>query len=123
MNWYKTSQSKIRLWLDDKRDPKNPKIREKYKSSGDEIWVKTVEEAKAYLEQGNVSYISFDNDLGLPLEGRHLANWIEEKAYNNEIPRLEWRVHSQNPKGAEQIKQAMQNADKYWSEHEQNSLP
>lgn len=104
----------IDLWLDDNRDPKDPKIQQLFGSKGTEILVKTVPEAKAYLSQGIVASISFDNDLGTPEEDRHLANWIEEEAYNKRIPRLTWNVHSANVDAKPRIEAAMRNADRYW---------
>jgi hypothetical protein len=118
MNWYKKAQGTIRLWLDDERDPKDINIQENFGARGDEVWVKTVEEAINYLLKGNVGFVSFDNDLGVEKEGRHLANWIEEQAYHKKIPKLEWRVHSKNVAGKQQIIDAMTNADKYWSRKE-----
>ena len=91
------SINKIKLWLDDERDPSDPKIKELFGSSGDEVWVKKVEEAIVFLEKREVSSISFDNDLGDGnKEGRHLASWIEEQAYFNAIPPMNWRIHSKN---------------------------
>ena len=110
--------SKIRLWLDDERDPKDPKIQQQYKAVGNEIWVKTVEEALPYFQSGNVEYISFDNDLGEGnTEGKKLAEWIEEQAYYKKIPRIQWMVHSQNPAAAKEILRAMQSADRFWEDN------
>jgi len=116
MNWYKKSQNQIRLWLDDERNPRSPIIQEKFGSSGDEIWVKTPQEAISYLKRGNVSFISFDHDLGGELKGLEVANWIEEKAYNKELDRIEWRVHSQNPIGNADIVRAMESSDRFWED-------
>jgi len=106
----------MKLWLDDERDPENqdwwmefPQL-----SRGGWTWVKTVPEAKDLILQGGITFISFDNDLGLPEEGRHLANWIEEKAYFKEIPKMGWEVHSKNTVASPLIEKAMANADQYW---------
>jgi hypothetical protein len=120
MNWYKTAQSGIRLWLDDNRDPQDPKIQEMFGAKGDEIWVKTMEEAISYLHQGNVEFISFDHDLDnegeKPIEhtGYDLASWIEERAFDQTLPPLGWNVHSRNPVGSSRIVDAMTNADRFW---------
>jgi hypothetical protein len=119
---FKEFFEEIELWLDDVRDPDDPQIQQDYGARPGMIWVKTVQEALKYLVQGNVKSIDFDNDLGVDewgktrKEGRHLANWIEKQAYFKKIPRLEWRVHSDNPIGSEHIKKAMQNADKFWEQ-------
>jgi len=115
MNIYKLA-SGVRLWLDDVRDPQNRQIQREFGAKGDELWVKTVEEAKKYLIIGNVTFISFDNDLGLSEEGGDLAKWIEEKAFHKELPKMDWTVHSKNPVGAKNIYMAMMNANKYWTQ-------
>lgn len=109
MKIYKTE---IKLWLDDLR-PMPPEF---------DMWAKNVDEAKAILNQGDVEFISFDNDLAEEQEGRHLASWIEEKAFNGNIPPMDWQVHSANPIGAKAISQAMQNAERFWNENLQTSL-
>jgi hypothetical protein len=64
--------------------------------------------------------VSFDHDLGDSdeLTGYDIAKWIEEKAFNGEISRFTWAIHSANPVGRVRIKQAMQNADKFWTTQE-----
>lgn len=106
----------MKLWLDDERDPKSNKIQSLFGSDGDEVWVKTIEQAIYYLNQNVVESISLDHDLGYDKTGLDLANWIEEKAYNGSLERLVWSVHSLNSVGAKKITQAMRNADRYWSE-------
>jgi hypothetical protein len=103
------------LWLDDERDPKNPIIIQNFGSSPSMVWVKSVPEAKELVSTGGVNFISFDNDLGLPEEGKDLAKWIEEQAFNNNLKPIRWRVHSMNSIGRKEIIIAMQNADRFWS--------
>ena len=80
----------INLWLDDERDPMTygesfrvadnaTKILLKF-GRNSWTWVKTVPEAQAILEKGNVAVLSCDNDLGVKIEGFQLLNWLEEKA-------------------------------------------
>ena len=68
--------------------------------------------------------ISLDNDLGYdnvyPCEGRHVAAWIEEAAYNNTIPRCRVTIHSANPVAREYMETAIKNAQAYWDKHEEN---
>lgn len=109
-------KKQIRLWLDDEKDPKDPTVQKEFGAQGDEVWVKTVEEAISYLQNKNVGYISFDNDLGEEKkEGYELAKWIEEQSYNNKIPPLTWSIHSQNLPANEKIKSAMNKANEFWS--------
>lgn len=122
MSWYKLAQSVIRLWLDDERDPKNPQIQRDFGSFGDEIWVKTQNEAIKQLMGNNVVSISFDNDLGEPESvvgsGYGLAKWIEEKAFLGELNRLEWSIHSKNNVASKFIEMSMNKADEFWSKNE-----
>ena len=118
MNWYKEAQQGIAIWLDDERDPQSDIGRQKG-SSGNEIWVKTPEEAIALLEGGNVASISLDHDLGENVgSGYDVAKWIEEQAYYGNIPRLQWFVHSDNPVGVKNITIALEQADKFWERNE-----
>jgi hypothetical protein len=112
-DWLEHNQ--VELWLDDERDPNDPLIQKDFHSRPGMVWVKTVPEAKEIIKQGNVSFISFDNDLGQPEEGYDLAKWIEEEAYFKRLPPMEWAVHSQNTEGQRFIIMSMNNATKYWN--------
>ena len=69
----------MRIWLDDERDPNDPKIQKLFGSIGDETWVKTAYEAIELLTRNQVSHISLDHDLGEPGAGTglHVARFIE----------------------------------------------
>lgn len=108
----------IDLWLDDERDPEDTRIQEVFGSFTGMVWVKTAEAAINRLVAGNVRYVSFDHDLGTTKTGYDVAKWIEEQAYLGTIPRLNWSIHSLNPRGAKYISSAMSNADKYWEADE-----
>lgn len=94
---------KIKLYLDDIRDPKG----------SDFVVVRTAEEAIDLVRSGNVEYISFDHDLGTDLTGYDVALVVEELVYRGEIQMPEWNVHSANPVGSRKIEQCMKNAEKY----------
>ena len=65
-------------------------------------------------------HISFDHDLGdNRLSGYDLAKWVERRAHLNQIKRITWDIHSANPVGRKNIEMAMSNADKYWTQHEE----
>jgi hypothetical protein len=109
----------MRVWLDDIRDPKNVFIQERYGSHGDEIWVKTVDEAIELLKTGKVESISLDNDLGDGVkEGYHVADWLEEQAFIGSIPELDINVHSDNTVAKERMLQAIRSAYRYWSQND-----
>ena len=118
MNWYsKIGQEQgVKIWLDDERDPQSPEIQKLFGSQGDEIWIKTAPEAIKMLQQGNVTFIDFDNDLGPPEagEGRHVADWIETQAFHGRLKPLTWRIHSMNVIGSNKIYTAMTSADRFW---------
>jgi hypothetical protein len=121
IKWYnkyivKKDIPKIRLWLDDERGPNNPNTQRLFKAKGNEIWVKTQQEAIEYLEKGNVEYISLDCDLGENGgSGYKVAEWIEEHAYNKTLPPLDWSIHSQNPVESLKAIQALIKADILWN--------
>ena len=119
MNWYKIAQSGIAIWLDDKRDPLSA-IGIQKGATGSELWIKTAHEVIELLKGGDVISISLDHDLGLPENGSgyDVAKWIEEQAYHGNLPRLEWRLHSDNPVGVKNMKAALEQADKFWASNE-----
>ena len=104
-----------KIWLDDIRDPKDKKIQLNYGSTGDEIWVKTADEAIDLLKEGDVFSISLDNDLGEnQKEGYEVAKWIEENAFMGEIEPCIVKVHSANPVANILMKRAVKNAATFW---------
>lgn len=115
--WY---SAYMRLWLDDERDPKDHYIQGAFGAMGDELWVKTADEAISYLSCGIVQHISLDHDLGPSWAGTGMdvAKWIEEQAFRGKLPRLEWSVHSLSVVGSHNISLAMKNADRYWDDHQ-----
>lgn len=113
----------MKLWLDDERDPKSPRIQEDFGADGDEFWVKDAFRAIHYLKQGIVTSISLDHDLGVGASGTGMdvAKFIEEQAFHGTIPRLIWFVHSMNPVGRRDMARAMINAEKYWDAQKQGT--
>lgn len=94
-----------RLYLDDLRDT----------PSGFNLRAYTAKEAIDMLEKNNISYISFDHDLGEPEAGTgyEVAKWIEEKAYSDPTFNFpDWKIHSANPVGAKNIEMAMKSAER-----------
>lgn len=73
------------------------------------------------VKTGQVTYISLDNDLGEKLEGYDVAKYIEELAFNGLIPRMGWAIHSANAPARMLIQTALQNADRFWSQHEEKA--
>lgn len=114
---------KIRLWVDDLRDPKSD-VGTRKGASGNEIWVKTPNEAKELLSTGNVTSISLDGDLGLDNDGKELSGlditkFIQELAYYNKIPRLKWAIHTDNAWKLKYMRMDLERADEFWDRHEQ----
>lgn len=100
----------MKVWLDDIRP----------KPSNFDISFTTAQEMISFLEQNAVTEISLDHDLGDDAAGTgyDVAQWIEEQAYYNLLPRLKWNIHSQNPVGIAKMKTALKNADRFWLIHE-----
>jgi len=101
----------MKIWLDDER-PMPPYY---------DIHCKTGEEAIELIKQGKVTTISLDHDLGDGITGYDVACFIEQAAFNNEIPPIRFRVHTQNIAGRKNICMALQNATRYWRKDVSNS--
>lgn len=99
-----------RVWLDDQRPM----------PEGYDTHVYTATEAINLLKSGAVTAISLDHDLGGPENGTgyDVAKWIEQAAYSG-APRIEWQLHSSNPSGRANMRAALEQAEKFWSENEQ----
>lgn len=80
----------------------------------------------ARLQAGGITHISLDHDLdgdgeldeNFTRTGYDIATWIEAQAAAGTLPRMTWEVHSMNPSGASRIRAAMESADRYWDEME-----
>lgn len=92
------------IFLDDVRNPP-----EHFQG----VICRTAEEAIKLIKTGQVTFISFDHDLGTNLTGYDVAKVIEEEVYYGQIKCPKWKVHSANPVGTQNIKQAMMNAERY----------
>lgn len=105
----------MKIWLDDERNPHEPYwIREK-SSSIDMVWIKDPQEAIRLIETGSVTFISLDHDLGTELTGYDVAKVIARLAYFKSIPKIEWRIHTDNPVGFKNILQTLLKANEYWA--------
>lgn len=106
--------STLKVWLDDERDPDNIKIQELFGAEPGMIWCKTADAAINRLKSNSVEWISLDHDLGTTSTGYDVAKWIEERAHSGELFPLVWTVHSANVIGARAMRQALENADRFW---------
>lgn len=101
----------MRVWLDDRKLPP---------SDGNFwVWIKTSEDLLDEIHRGNITYISFDHDLGTRKDGSIdeaivVAKCIEELAAENKLTPIGWDVHSENPVGRDNIIAAMTSAERYW---------
>jgi hypothetical protein len=79
----------------------------------------TVEETIELIKanDGKIQILSLDSDLGVGFtEGRKVMDWIEEKAFANEIKYIPTIIiHSQNNVSVANMKMARYNAYKFWS--------
>ena len=86
--------------------------------------VRTYEAFVNYIKQeGLPKFISFDNDLGLDMNGKvapdgyAAAKWLVYES-GLDLRDLEFKVHSANPVAAEQIRGLLTNYIRHLKEHE-----
>lgn len=99
----------FKVWVDDERS-----MPEDYNA-----WVKSLEDwwdlrRRLDMMGLEIDFVSFDHDLGNGGDAHDIAKEIEQDAYWGDIEPFEWKVHSANPVGAKKIRQALENADRYW---------
>ena len=85
--------------------------------------VRRAVDAIEIIRSGRVTEVSLDHDLGVwdhddKHNGYMVACAIEEMAKFGDIPRLKWKVHSDNPPGAKKMIAALTKADFHWEDHE-----
>jgi hypothetical protein len=130
----------MKLWLDDVRTPPTgpdglwQSIRCKFavwfdlplvvRHRNEWIWVKTAAQATRMLETHEVERISLDHDLGdeKAESGYDVASWIEWRAADGTLPRLQWDVHSMNAVGRGKITEALRSANRYWDLRERQNI-
>lgn len=95
----------MKVWLDDER-----KMPEDY-----DVWVKDAAWAKKLIDEGEVTFISLDHDLGENSgTGYDVACHIEMLVSNGQIKMPKWSCHSQNPVGKKRIVEAMESAGRIY---------
>lgn len=107
-----------KLFLDDVRMPS-----EIYIKDSDDDWViaRNYDEFVTIISRdGAPDIISFDHDLGMvsELEVEHNGYYCAWWLINNNIPIKEYKVHSANPIGAENIRRLLHNWLKHCEEQE-----
>lgn len=96
------------VWLDDERPM----------PEGYDVHARNAREAIELLAGGEVTFMSFDHDLGSGNgSGSDVAKYVEEYAWRGTLKRLGWAIHTANPVGRSYMFSCMQNADKYWDRH------
>ena len=102
-----------KIWLDDVRPPPDNSW----------TWIKDGATANQIVQRFDVDEISFDHDLGdVFWNGYLIAKTIEHLAFNGMNKRIKWNVHSANPVGRANITAAMNNAEKFWAEHDIDAI-
>ena len=96
------------LWLDDVRDPFDPKLDWVKKVTHLEgsvqiTWAKNVTEFKKCVEDEMPNIICFDHDLGEEESGMDAAKWLVDYCLNNDIEIPVVYSQSSNPVGRENI--------------------
>ena len=88
----------VKVFLDDIRSPSQV-----YSDGEEWILVSTVEDVIRLLKQGNVDYLSLDNDLGLNCkEGHTVVTWMIETGI---WPSTAVLVHSSNVARSKQMRE------------------
>jgi hypothetical protein len=103
----------MKIWLDDKRPMPD----------GYDMHCVSAYQVITYINKGDVTEVSLDHDLGneeIYGTGYMVAKAIEEAAFHGYIKRLKWRIHSQNSVGVATMRQALENADRYWTAGEED---
>jgi len=110
-----TGDKKMKLWLDDVRP-----MPYDY-----DVHVKTAGRAIQLIKAGFITEVSLDNDLGdvywddSPTgEGRHVADFIEQGAYEGTVRRIKCHIHTDNVVARMYMEQAILNANFYWDKKE-----
>lgn len=104
----------MKVWLDDKRPM----------PEGFDIHVVSAFEAIDMVKTGKVTKIGLDHDLGdetIVGNGHMVSDFIEEAAYYNRIPRIEWSIQSSNGPEVSRMTIALRRADVYWNKHERET--
>lgn len=102
----------MKLWLDDKRE-KPPEY---------DVHVTSAFDAIDLIKTGVVTKIGLDHDLGDEAifgNGHMVSDFIEEQAYFNKIPRIDWSIQSSNGPEIARMTVALCRADTYWDKHEE----
>lgn len=101
----------MRLWLDDKRPM----------PEGFNVHTMSAFLAIEMIKLGHVTKIGLDHDLGdekLVGNGHMVSDFIEQEAFFNRIPRIEWSIQSSNGPEVNRMSVALRRADVYWDNHE-----
>jgi len=93
-----------KLFLDDKRDP--PGVGSDWvvaRNYWEFIWAVTL--------KGMPEFISFDHDLGEPMDGKDCADWLVnyDLDHPGSMKNLTWYVHSDNGPGTDNINGLLNN--------------
>jgi hypothetical protein len=102
----------MRIWLDDKREMP-PEF---------DVHIMSAFDAIALIKTGVVTGIGLDHDLSDETifgNGHMVSDFIEEQAYFNKIPRIDWSIQSSNGPEVARMSVALRRADVYWQKHEE----
>lgn len=103
---------RIYLWIDDIRDP------EKYLNLDKSyiiLWARSYDSAKRYIDLYRPDVVDFDHDLGEEKTGYDVAKYIVHQCMENKSNLPEYKIHSANPVGRENIDKLLQNYMKFIS--------
>lgn len=103
----------MKIWLDDQIN--DIACADRHTPEG-YIGVDSALKAIKLIKKGNVSFISFDHDLGYnKFSGYIVAKYIEKYAFLGKLNKIGWEIHSANPVGSNNIRTAMLSAERFWN--------
>jgi hypothetical protein len=106
------------IWLDDYRNPfEEPWVSfVNARTPGDVVWVKNkVEFIESFVKnKDSIMAVYFDNDLGLPEEGKDIFKWLESYVRTNDVSRFMVYSQSSNPPARAAILAGYQSLSRWW---------
>ena len=95
----------VYIWLDDVREAPHASESRKCFEAFHEVatYEQAIELIEKYHKLGYCIFIDLDHDLGTEKSGYDVAKWIVE----NQINKIDYRIHSMNPVGVQNIRQLM----------------
>lgn len=102
------------VWLDDERDPADPRWQEYFPVAPAEVtWLTCFSQFVLWIEQNGLpDSICFDHDLGEGPSGYDAAKWLTEYCLDHQLRLPKWNIQSANPIGKENIRSLLESFER-----------